>query len=247
MKIGMISSGSSIHVKKIANALIERGYEITLYTLPNHKKMLQDLDHRVQVVKLPIKGKMGYVLNAHFIRKHLKKNPVDLINTHYASGYGTLARLVGWHPTALAVFGSDVYEYPFRSKFNMKTVIKNLDFSDVITSTSHVMADKVREFYHRDRVIYVTPFGVDLNRFHPVQVEKDDYFEIGIVKKIEKKYGIDILIKAFAVFLDRNKYPKARLMIYGRGNEMKGLMDLVKTLGGGYRPPFYLVGLCRMS
>lgn len=247
MKIGMISSGSSIHVKKIANALIERGYEITLYTLPNHKKLLSDFDHRVKVVKLPIKGKIGYFLNAYFIRRHLKKNPADLINTHYASGYGTLARLVGWRPTALAVFGADVYDFPFGSTFNMKTVIKNLDFSDVITSTSHVMADKVREFYHRDRPIYVTPFGVDLNRFHPMQVEKDDCFEIGIVKKIEKKYGVDILIKAFTIFLDRNKYPKARLMIYGEGNAMNELMELVKTLGGGYRLLSYLPDLCRMS
>lgn len=231
MKIAMISSGSSIHVKKIANALVERGYEITLYTLPNHDKLLGDFDKRIKVIKLPIKGKLGYYLNAPFIRNDLKRNPVDIVNSHYASGYGTLARFVGKHPLALAVFGSDVFEYPFQSAFTMRTVIKNLDFADVITSTSHVMANKVREFYHKDRDIIVTPFGVDLNRFHPVKVKKDDCFEIGIVKKIEKNYGIDLLIKAFALFMERNDYPKSRLIIYGRGSAMDELKQLVKSTG----------------
>ena len=102
MKIAMISSGSSIHVKKIANALVERGYEITLFTLPNHDKLLDDFDKRVKVVKLPIKGKPGYILNAPYIKRYLKSHSYDIVNSHYASGYGTLARLSGKHPIVLA-------------------------------------------------------------------------------------------------------------------------------------------------
>ena len=230
MKIAMISSGSSIHVKKIANELVRRGHEITLYTLPNNDKLLPDLDKKIKVVKLPIKGKLGYFLNAPYIRKKLKQNPVDLINSHYASGYGTLARMVGKHPLALAVFGADVYEYPFQSKLKMTTVIKNLDWADVITSTSHVMADKVREFYHKRRQIYVTPFGVDLDRFHPVEVDKDDCFEIGIVKKIEKKYGIEYLLKAFHMLREKYGVKNSRLVIYGRGSAIEEYKALAQEM-----------------
>ena len=231
MRIAMISSGNSIHVKKIANALVERGFEITLFTLPNHNKLLSDFDKRITVVTLPIKGKLGYFLNASYIRKYLKKHPVDLVNSHYASGYGTLSRHVGYHPLALAVFGSDVYEYPFRSKRNMKTMIKNLDNADVITSTSNVMAMKVREFYEVDKEIYVTPFGVDINRFHPIEVEKDGVFEFGIVKKIEPIYGIDILIKAYKKFCDIYPDAKTRLCIYGRGSALDEYKNLADSLG----------------
>lgn len=231
MKIAMISSGSSIHVKKIANALVERGHDITLFTLPNTDKLLPDLHKKIKVVKLPTKGKLGYVINAPFIRKELKKNPVDIVNAHYASGYGTLARMTGKHPLVLAVFGSDVFEYPFQSKFNMNTVIKNLDCADVITSTSQVMVNKVREFYHRDRPIYVTPFGVDLNRFHPVQVEKDNCFEIGIVKKIEKIYGHDYLLYAFKLLREKYGVTNSRLVIYGRGSAVDELKRTISNLG----------------
>ena len=54
MKIAMISSGSSIHVKKIANGLAERGHEIILYTLPDHDKLITDFDSRIKIKKLPV-------------------------------------------------------------------------------------------------------------------------------------------------------------------------------------------------
>ena len=231
MKIAIISSCSSIHVKKIANALVARGHEITIYTLPQTMKIVNDFSDKITIKKLPFGGKIGYYLNALYLRKEFKKNKYDLYNSHYASGYGTLVRLAGCHPLALAVFGADVYDVPFKSSWHRRLVIKNLRNADVITSTSHVMADKVREYYHDNRPIYVTPFGVDLDRFRPQPIEKDDVFEFGIVKKIEPKYGIDILIKAYKQFRDNHPDEKSRLVIYGRGSYVDEYKGLSSSLG----------------
>lgn len=230
MKIAFVSSGNSIHVKKIANYLVEKGNEITLFTLPDFNKLLDDFDTRIKIVKLPFSGKKGYYLNVLKLKKYLKEGKFDLLNCHYASGFGTLSRLTGFHPLSLAVFGADVYDYPYKSKSNMKRVIKNLDNADVITSTSNVMASKIREYYDRDKEIYVTPFGVDLKRFYPREVEKDDVFEFGIVKKIEYKYGIDILLKAYKKFLAEVPDNKTRLTIYGRGSATEDFKNLAKEL-----------------
>lgn len=230
MKIAFVSSGNSIHVKKIANNLVNRGYEITLFILPNQDKLLNDFDERVKIIKLPFSGKKGYYLNVPFLKRYLKKEKFDLINCHYASGCGTLTRLTGIHPVSLAVFGADVYDYPYKSKFNMKQVIKNLDNADVITSTSNVMVDKVHEYYKSDRKIYVTPFGVDLEKFYHRDVEKDDTFEFGIVKKIEYKYGIDILLKAYSKFRKDIPESKSRLVIYGRGSALEEFEKLSHDL-----------------
>lgn len=231
MKIAFVSSGNSIHVKKIANALVERGHDITLYTLPDYNKLLADFDSRVKVVKLPVAGKKGYYLNVLFLRCQLKKQNYDLINSHYASGFGTLSRMTGVHPVALAVFGADVYDYPYKSASNMKRIIKNLDNADVITSTSNVMADKVREYYTKNKPIYVTPFGVNLKQFYAKKVEKDNTFEFGIVKKIEHKYGIDILLKAYKEFLTRIPNEKTRLVIYGRGSALEEYKNMAQEMG----------------
>ena len=231
MKIAIVSSGSSIHVKKIANALCERGHEIELFTLKGHDKLLNDFDNRVKIHVLPFKAPWGYYLNVFILKRMLKKGNFELLNSHYASGYGALARLSGLHPFSLAVFGADVYDYPFLSKRNMNTVIKNLDAADVITSTSHVMANKVREYYKADRPIYVTPFGVDLNRFYPRGRNASNVFEFGIVKKIESKYGIDLLIYAFKNICNKHSNSKFKLTVYGRGSQLEEYKRLADKEG----------------
>lgn len=233
MNIAFVSSGRSIHVKKIANGLVMHGHKVTLYTLPDHTDLINQFDKRIKINILKFGGKLGYYFNAPFLRKMLLKGNFDLVNCHYVSGYGTLTRLANVHPIVASVFGSDVYDYPFKSKSNMKRIIKNLDSATVITSTSLVMANKVREYYKTTKPIYVTHFGVDTNIFKPYNLERDNkrFFTFGIVKKLEDKYGIDLLIKAFAKFLDIfcDKF-KFRLLIYGKGSKEKAYRELVKKL-----------------
>ena len=229
MNIAVVSSGNSIHVKKIINALVNKGFNITLYTLRNHNKLLNDFDNRIKVVKLPFAGPIGYILNAPILRKKVLKGNYDLINSHYASGYGTLVRLARLHPLSLAVFGSDIFEYPFKSKRNMKIIKKNLDNADIITSTSEVMKKKILSFYDTKKNIYVTPFGVDLKLFHKKErTNNDENFRFGIIKKIEYIYGHDILIKAFKKFTEKYPDAKVKLEIYGRGSYIKSLKQLVE-------------------
>lgn len=229
MKIAFISSGNSIHVKKIANALADKGYNITLFTLPNHNKLADDFDSRIIIVNMPISGKKGYFLNSTWLKKKIIEGKYDLINSHYASGYGTLARIINVHPFVLTVLGTDVFIYPFKSKRNMHRIIKNFDAANILTSTSHVMKSKIEEFYKRNKKIYVTPFGVDLNIFYPRERRQRDVFCFGIIKKIEHGYGIDVLIKAFAKI--SSKYHNIRLHIFGRGKALDEYRKLAENLG----------------
>ena len=237
MKIAFVSSGRSIHVKKLANGLVKHGHEVTLYTLPDHTKLLNEFDRKVKIEILKFGGKIGYYLNAPILRKKLQNGNYDVINCHYVSGYGTLTRLANVKPIVASVFGSDVYDYPFKSKLNMKRVIKNLNSANVITSTSQVMINKVREYYITEKPMYVTHFGVDTNIFKPniSANEKDSYtkekFVFGIIKKLENKYGINVLIEAFSIFLNTlDDSSKCMLYIYGTGTQemayKKRVLDL---------------------
>lgn len=237
MKIAFISSGSSVHVKKLANGLVEKGHDITLFTLPDHQKMLCELDQKVKVRLLPVSGKIGYYLNAPYLKYCLKQGGFDLVNCHYVSGYGTLARLARAKPLVTAVFGSDVYIYPYQSKANMRRVIKNLDAATLITSTSHVMAEEVRKFYGRHREILVTPFGVDTKVFKPNRhytKTSSSKFTFGIVKKLEDIYGIDILIKAFSeLLIEVGPVERGNIIlsIYGSGSKEHKYREMVASLG----------------
>ncbi|GAA0469170.1 glycosyltransferase [Alkalibacillus silvisoli] len=234
MKIAFVSSGNSIHVKKLANGLVKHGHSVTLYTLPNHNKLTSDFDKKVKLVYLPFGGKLGYYLNALKLKKLLLKGNYDIVNCHYVSGYGTLARLANIQPIVTSVFGSDVYEYPFKSKSNMNRIIKNLDSAKVITSTSEVMANKVREFYKTKDPIYVTHFGIDLKLFKPTETtanKEEKSFTFGIIKKLEDRYGFELLFKAFAKFLESlEDKSNCKLLIYGRGSREEYYKTLVKEL-----------------
>lgn len=230
MKIAFVSSGNSIHVKKIANYMVEHGHDITLFTLPDYNKLLDDFDKRVKIVKLPFSGKKGYYLNVPKLKKYLKEGNFDLVNSHYVSGFGTLSRLTKFHPLCLAAFGSDVYDYPYKSKSNMRRIIKNLDNADIITSTSNVMENKIREYYKKDKKIYITPFGVDLNIFYPRKKAKDEKFIFGMVKKMEYTYGTDILLQAYKKFKTELPEAKTKIVIYGRGSALEEFKKLASKL-----------------
>ena len=48
---------------------------------------------------LPFRGGTGYFANAIEVKRILSTVRPDLLNAHYASGYGTTAGLVGYQPT----------------------------------------------------------------------------------------------------------------------------------------------------
>lgn len=235
MNIAFVSSGNSIHVKKLANGLIENGHDVTLYTLPNHTNLISDFDSKVKIVKLRFKGKLGYYLNAFQLRRYIVRGDYNIVNCHYVSGYGTLVRLARIKGVVASVFGSDVYTFPYKSNRNMKIVIKNLDHAEIITSTSYVMADKVKEFYKKDRNIKVTHFGVDLNLFNLSSSNKkvdSGVFTFGAVKKMIDTYGIDVLINAFSLFIKSEKYldKKIQLVLYGSGVHLNKYKKMAKKL-----------------
>ena len=62
--------------------------------------------------------------------------------------------------------------------------------------------------------------------FKPIKVEKEDVFVIGIVKSLEKKYGIEYLLKAFKLLKDENLDRKILLKIGGSGKGLNKLEEL---------------------
>ena len=51
-----------------------------------------------------------------------------------------------------------------------------------------------------DVAVNVTPFGVDIEKFKKMPEVLHSGFNIGTVKTLDSKYGIDTIIKAFAIF-----------------------------------------------
>ena len=138
MRIAFVSAGQSVHTVKWVNALAKRGHQVNLICLPNHKPDKDALHPDVKVTLLPDGGQRGYISNAGALRRAVVEFDAEIVNVHYASGYGTLMRRSKVHPTILSVWGSDVYDSPEVSPLFKKMVAKNLNAADAVASTSRM-------------------------------------------------------------------------------------------------------------
>ena len=239
MKILLLTAGDSIHAVRWANAFAVRNHEVHFVTLADHKERGDSFSNKVIMHYLPHGGSLGYIKNAGSLSKLFKQIDPDVVNVHYASGYGTLMRIARLKNTVLSVWGSDVYDFPERNFLTRHIVIKNLKYADRLASTSNVMAKQVRKLLHdEEKQIAITPFGVDITRFTPEgdRELEDDFFWFGLVKKLTYKYGIDFIINAFSIFYKRWKNDGAigkepRLFICGKGENKKDFEKLVEEKG----------------
>ena len=236
MKIALISGASSIHTIRWANGLAEAGHEVHVIT---QHEPCDPLVPQVTVHSFPFRGVLGYYLMVPKVRKLLHKLKPDVVNAHYASGYATTARLAGVRPFVLSVWGSDVYSFPYKSALHKWLVRKNLMAADVVASTSYCMAEQIRSIAPNLGDIPITPFGVDMHAYANARplAANNDKLVIGTVKTMASTYGIDILIKAFALLLEKFAVirpeiaEKIQLRLVGGGSQEEEYKQLVKQLG----------------
>jgi glycosyltransferase involved in cell wall biosynthesis len=243
-KVVVLGPASVIHTQRWATALAERGLDVVLAT--QHPDPGWPVPAGVRVVALPHTGAVGYFTNVAALRRLLRTERPDLLNAHYASGYGTTAALARFRPWLLSVWGSDVYDFPHEGRLKGWWLRRNLRQADAIASTSRAMAQQVRRLLPGLGDIDITPFGVDVERFAPQrQTQAHGGLVIGTVKTLAPKYGIDVLLRAFALLvngaaLERGPEPgpALSLVIVGGGPQRVELESLAMALGIAARVRF---------
>lgn len=239
LRIALLGASNSIHLVRWAIALIERGHTVCILT--QHRVVEHErLPLIAEVIALPYLGKAGYFMNAGFVRRFLARWKPDILNAHYASGYATTARLVGYRPWVLSVWGSDVHDFPRKSPLHHWLVKTNLLQADAVASTSQCMAVHTRSIAPGLGDIAVTPFGVDMAAYRglaPVAQAQSGHWVVGTVKTMDRKYGIDTLIHAFALLLRKLEVSDAvmavqlHLRLVGDGPQTPALQKLAAELG----------------
>lgn len=229
MRVLMLAPVSSVHTVRWANGLVTRGIEVHVVSLD---KNAYQLDERVKLHILRSKAPLGYFLSVFEVKLLIKEINPDLVNVHYATGYGLLARLACLKPTLLSVWGSDVYEFPERSLLHRWLLAGNLKFATAIGSTSFCMVERAASIY-RHRYVFITPFGIDETSFRSTIGPRDKSdIVLGTVKTLKHLYGIDILINAFAIaWKELNEPTNLKLEISGGGSDLVLLQNLAQELG----------------
>lgn len=238
MKIAYVSNARSIHIIRWANAMAQRGHEVTVISCANDvANGDSSYHHSVRLIMLKYATPLGYYLNAGQLKRIVKREKFDVINVHYASGYGTLGRRAKLKNALLNIWGSDVYDFPYHNSFNLKTIKKNLRYYNHVASTSHCMAKQAQSLV--DREYYITPFGVDTRIFKPMpELKPQDKIIFGTVKTLSPVYGIADSIEAFITLYNRliaeNREDLAGKLyyeIYGKGEQRAWLQGIIDEKG----------------
>lgn len=240
-RILLLADIDSSHTRKWAVSLAERGYTVGIFSLRKSETgwifqypTISSFD-KDGFATLKFKGssssKLGYLKQIPALKKVIDAFQPDIVHAHYATSYGLLGVRSRFHPLIISVWGSDVFDFPKEGMLYRRLLIYNLKRADRIFSTSHVMKEEVLKYV--DARVDVTPFGVDVETFSPgpsaVPVA-DGVKTIGIIKTLEPKYGVDVLIRAFA--LVRKEYEgQVRLVICGDGTHKEEYMQLAKRYG----------------
>lgn len=227
MKVLLIAAASSVHTMRWANAFVQRG---AIVHLVSEHDPIPGFDQAVRLHRLPHVGGLGYLLNRTALRRIVREFHPDVMNAHYASGYGTLAVRDSNVPLVLNVWGSDVYEFPDAGPVQRWLLRRNLRRADAVVSTSEVMARRTSEVCPGLGPITVVPFGVDVECFSPIRHAESDELVIGTVKTLAPKYGVDTLLRALNLLRDQQPKRKLRSRIVGGGSQEGELKQLAKQL-----------------
>jgi len=237
MRVLILSDANSIHTFRWVEGLSKKNFEIGLWSL----RVPTDQDYSnldnvtvfsadLEQARINISTKLKYVSAIIGLNKVIKEFKPKIIHAHFASSYGLLGRLSGFHPFIISVWGTDVFDFPKKNIFFKRILKNNLKFADVVLSTSHIMARETSKY--TDKNIIVTPFGIDLKRFTKIPGSNNpNFFTIGTVKSLEEKYGINYLIQSFFLFQQKVKSANVKLLIVGSGSLENHLKETVKKLG----------------
>lgn len=230
-RILFLADINSTHTRKWVESLAEKGFDIGIFSLssPQNKwfseykniHVLSGSNISVKTFHKSSVGKFIYLKYMPNIKKAIRAFRPDILHAHYATSYGLLGRMSGFHPFIISCWGSDVMDFPSKSFFHRLTLKNILSKADKILATSNTIEKYIHEIVRKEVVI--TPFGVDTDIFKPLQNKlfKENDIVIGTIKSLEKNYCIDVLIEAFAII--KGDYGNIKLLVVGDGTQRKEL------------------------
>jgi glycosyltransferase involved in cell wall biosynthesis len=223
------------HTQKWVSFFARRGHQVHLITFREAEiphVQLHPIRRTVPVRISPVAstiGKLGYLFYLRPVRKQIQKIAPDILHAHWATSYGLLGAWSGYHPFVLSTWGSDIFDFPQKSHWHKKMIEFVINRADHITATSRMLTDETRKYLKKEMEVFTVPFGVDIERFRPPDPVGRRGITVGIVKKLEPKYGIEHLIRAFSMV--SRQHSELRLLIVGDGSQETFLKQLCGELG----------------
>ncbi len=213
LKVLVLADSRSFHTERYVAEMRRQGCRVLLLSLENGHVFHYDLRRRGPVRAL------HYPLAAREIRTIVRRFVPDIVNPHFASGYGFAAALIGHAtPILLHVWGSDVLIVPHKSMLHcLKTKLALRRADAVIGDSDYLLreAGKIAELkeartiawgvereylsYHRDSYRMSRPLKIIVPRPH--ERVYNNTFVVGALAPLIQEDQIEVTFPGFGSLL----------------------------------------------
>jgi glycosyltransferase involved in cell wall biosynthesis len=232
MKIVMLGENISVHIQKWIRAVAAHN-NVDLHVI-TFNQGVQYADVKYHYMKKYTGTRLDFFLNAFKVKSYIREINPDLVHAHYATSYGFLGAFSGFRPYIITAWGADIFDSPDSSIMN-KILHYSYKRTDAVAVNS-LFSQKYLAQY-TGKFVHEIPFGVDIKKFVPSPYKSNDKIRIGTIRTLSEKYGVEYLIRAFALVSE--KHSNLQLDIVGDGPLKEFLQNLTVELAVSDKVVFY--------
>lgn len=247
MKIALVSpydfavpGGVTEHILHLAREFQRRGHGVKIIAPSSRpdRALWMDVDvYRVGYpVPIPVSGSVARISpfwhHGRRVQKILRQEHFDVIHLHEPL-MPALCPMVLLHSRAVNVGTFHAYRERFSGyRYGRFLLRRFFDRIDGLVAVSRAARDYVHQYFPGQYT--VIPNGIDLARFaapdlEPLPQYQDGYYNILFVGRIEKRKGLEYLLRAFP--LVQEVCPNSRLIVVGEGRLRATLQHTVVERG----------------
>jgi len=157
MKILTLADGRAFHTVRFQSEVIKQGHELILASLERGDTV------DILLRKKSVSNSLNYFFVNRQIKDLVRKIDPDIVNPHFASGYGfsvAVSRVWKKKPVVLHCLGSDILISPRKSIAHKRRVIYALEKAGTIFGDSSYLLEQIKKL-SRTQNLHLIPWGVE--------------------------------------------------------------------------------------
>ncbi len=202
-KILILADSRAFHTERIVEQLKIQNCEVLTLSLEKGEMEHVDLQRRLCL------NFLHYRLAVSEIKKNIDKFQPDIVNAHYATGYGYIAALALRNkniPLILNLWGSDILRVPKKSFFHKrKAMIALGDANYIIADSQYLLDEAYKIFPFKNSALIYWGIEKEMLDFHKKSYAFNKPLRIIVPRPHEEVYRNEFIIESLADLLKSGK------------------------------------------